>query len=362
MKQLQIVKRNFSPLCFLPSGKLVCYRLGSIYILDNNNRVLKSFKIFKSKKESLAGYSNIIFRLFRLGIRASAALSENELLISVGNSIYEVDLEDGYVSAGFNLGQGIRPLIFSVINKIEGFDDGIYFGGYLVNPAKKPVHIYKRVASDQWEIVYTFEEGMINHVHNIVPDPFRNCLWIFTGDFDESSAIWKVTDNFKRVECVLCNDQKYRGCTAFALKEGLLYATDAPFAKNHINLLDVKKMEIRSLTPIDGSCIYGCQCRGRYVFSSTVEPDGRDSSLFGLLFGHKRGVGITDMYVHLYSGSISDGFFEIYREKKDLWPFLFQFGVFRFPYGKNDTDILYFQPVATSQKDLQLNTIDLSQV
>lgn len=34
--------------------------------------------------------------------------------------------------------------------------------------------------------------------------------------------------------------------------------------------------------------------------------------------------------------------------------FLFQFGVFKFPYGVNNTDILYFQPMATKENDLRL--------
>lgn len=34
--------------------------------------------------------------------------------------------------------------------------------------------------------------------------------------------------------------------------------------------------------------------------------------------------------------------------------FLFQFGVFKFPYGVNNTDTLYFQPMATKENDLRL--------
>lgn len=38
-------------------------------------------------------------------------------------------------------------------------------------------------------------------------------------------------------------------------------------------------------------------------------------------------------------------------------PFLFQFGAFKFPYGVNKTDTLYFQPIATVQNDLKLSRI-----
>lgn len=120
-------------------------------------------------------------------------------------------------------------MIFTNVKSIKGFDDCICFGGYRDNIDKEPVHIYKRTEIDKWDIVHTFKSGEINHVHNIVADPYRDCLWAFTGDFDEASAIWKITNNFKKVERVLCNNQKYRGCVIFPVNEGLLYATDAPF-------------------------------------------------------------------------------------------------------------------------------------
>ena len=69
----------------------------------------------------------------------------------------------------------------------------------------------------------------------------------------------------------------------------------------------------------------------------------------------KRGGGIKDDYVHLYSGSLSEGFNEIYKEKKDILPlYTFQFGVFKFPCGTNESDTLCFQPVATNNNDLNL--------
>lgn len=259
------------------------------------------------------------------------------------------------MSKGWNCGNGIRPLQFSVEKGIEGIDNGIYFGGYLENMNKNPVSIYRRKSNDCWEIEYTFSQGTINHVHNVVADPYSNCLWIFTGDFDEASAIWKITDNFKKVERVLCNDQKYRGCMVNALPEGLLYATDAPFADDYIYLLNTETLEVKELFPIHGSCIYGCKWKDKYVFSSTVEGDGRNTPKLEFLFGRKRGAGIKDDYVHMYMGNLQEGFKEIYKEQKDMMPYYtFQFGVFKFPIGENNSDTLYFQPVATKKHDLDL--------
>lgn len=352
-----VIDAQMSPLCFLPSGRLVCYSLGRVSVLEDGI-VVMSVPVFNGMKERVLGRNRYLFRLLRLGVRASLALNEEDVLMSAGNQIYELNLRSGNLSKGFYCGEGIRPLSFTNVEGLSDVDDGVYFGGYLGNMEKMPVSIYKRINVDDWIRVYTFPEGAINHVHTILCDRYRDCLWIFTGDFDESSAIWKVTDNFMRVERVCYNNQKYRGCVTFALPEGLLYATDAPFADDSIYLMNPSDYSTKAITSIDGSCIYGCQWKDKYVFSTTVEGDGRNTSLMEFIFGRRRGAGIKDDNVHMYCGNLNDGFKEIYKEKKDSLPYYtFQFGVFRFPYGLNNGDTLYFQPVATKYYDLNLMAI-----
>lgn len=356
---INLIDKSISPLCFLPSGRLVCYNHGDVLVLDGE-KVEKTISIFQRKKERILGRCHYLYRLLRMGVRAAWALDEQNVLLSIGNMIHELNLDDGSLSDGYFCGEGVRPLIFTQVEGISSVDDGIYFGGYLGNREKKPVSVYKRIAKDMWKVVYTFPQDAINHVHTIVNDPYRDCLWVFTGDFDEASAIWKVTDNFKTVERVCCNDQKYRGCVVFALPEGLLYATDAPFADDFIYLMNPTDYSVKMIAPIDGSCIYGCQLKDKYVFSTTVEGDGRNTSRMEFYFGRKRGAGIKDEYVHMYCGNLQEGFTEIYKEKKDCMPYYtFQFGVFKFPYGMNNTDTLYFQPVATSKNDLKLVSLDI---
>lgn len=351
---LFLFHKNTIPLCFLPDGKLVCYQGGDVIVFEDKVEV-KRIRVFGSFKERFLSRSKLLSRFLRFGVRTSEAISLSRILLALGNMLYELDLETGKLSNGFFCGEGIRPLIFTTAKGIEGIDDSIYFGGYLGNDEMKPVSIYKRLDTDNWEKVYTFDEGTINHVHNIVSDPYHNCLWAFTGDFGEASAIWRITENFKKVERVVFNNQKYRGCVVYALPEGLLYATDAPFADDFIYLMNPKTYEVKEICPIDGSCIYGCQWKNKYVFSSTVEGDGRNMSRIEWLFTRKRGAGIKDDYVHMYLGNLKDGFREIYKEKKDGMPYYtFQFGVFKFPYGINYSEVLYFQPVATKNNDQDL--------
>ena len=347
---------NTIPLCFLPDGRLACYQRGSIVLFQdgkNTDRVL----VFMSGKERLLGWNKPTTRLYRFGFRAAAAVDNGHIVLSRGNVLHELDLMSGELSNGWYCGEEIRPLVLSDVQGIEGFKDGIYFGGYLKNNEKKPVNIYHRKGVDDWEVAYTFLEGAINHVHSVISDIYRQCVWIFTGDFDDAAAIWKVTDGFKKVERVAYGDQKWRGCVAFAIPEGILYATDTPFSKNHIYLMK-EDGSVEIVGDICGSCIYGCQWKDKYVFSSTVEADGRDESLKKLLFSKKRGSGIEDDYVRMYVGDCAAGFKEAYKEEKDWLPFVFQFGVFKFPAGINNSDTLYFQPVATKKNDLRLMAME----
>ena len=338
----------------MPDGTLVCYQHGDI-VLIRDKKIIKRYIIISNKKERILGRFKLAYRLFRMGVRAAEAINSNKIVLSIGNMLYELNIENGDLSSGYFCGEGARVLSFSRVENIPGLQDGIYYGTYFGRLDKKPVHLYRRIGVDKWEIKYTFPLGSVDHVHTIVPDSYRHCLWVFTGDFGEASAIWKVEDNFNKVERLVCNNQKYRACVAFALKEGLLYATDSPFEDDSIYLLDPDINHLKEIMPIHGSCIYGCRWRDRFIFSSTVEPDNRAASRVQFYFGRKRGAGIKDDYVHMYCGNLKDGFEEIYKEKKDGMPYsTFMFGAFKFPSGYNNGNSLFFQPIATKKNDLNL--------
>jgi hypothetical protein len=353
----KFVKR-ISPVLFLDDGKLLGYKNGSIYYFDCILfRALNKKLLFTNLKEYILYRLPMIRRLFRLGIRTSIQINNEIVLLFLNKKIYELNIITNKVSNGYEPETGVRPLYFSNIdNDIKGFNSQVVFGGYLSNSTKKEVHIYKRVGVDSWDVVFTFDKGEINHIHNIIPDKYNDCVWIFTGDFDKSAAIWKVTDNFKNVERVVSNSQIYRGCIGFPTKEGLIYATDAPFHDNTIRILKQKgnNWVSEKICDIDGSSIYGCKYKDKFVFSTTVEPDGRGSSLLKSMFYQKRGVGIKDNFTHIYIGNYEKNFKDIFKLEKDIWPFIFQFGTIKFPSGENNTDYLVFEPVATKKYDQKL--------
>lgn len=356
--------KKYFPLCFVEQDVLLLYKYGSLYLYDiKESRIKQSRKVIFSKKDTLLAKINPIFRFLRLGARLGVSLSDKVALILVGQTIYEVNVDTLELSSGYNNGRS-RPLKFSVFEGLDGFEDGVYWGDYLAPSDRGEKYIYKRTGRDKWEVVYTFPAGELGHIHNIVPDTYHKCAWIFTGDFDNCTAIWQAKDNFKCVVPIFRGNQLYRGCVSFATEDGLLYATDAPFADNFICRMfqDKGVWKVEKLMPISGSCIYGTQLDGEnYVFQTTVEPDGRkNGNKFVILFGRERGAGIKDDYVHLYVGNIKDGFKDVYQSKKDNWPYIaFQFGTFQFPSGKNEGGLLPFYSMATKDYCLETRILDL---
>src|SRR5690606_24197021 len=138
-------------------------------------------------------------------------------------------------------------------------------------------------------------------IHNLIPDRFRDCVWILAGDFDDSAAIYKATENFNKIEKIVSGHQEYRSCVAFPVEQGLLYATDSQFEQNSIRLLKEdtnKKWISEPLHYINGSCIFGALINNEYYFSTAVEAVNSGNK-FQILLRNRRGPGILKNVVEI---------------------------------------------------------------
>jgi hypothetical protein len=289
-------------------------------------------------------------------------IDDENVLLFVNKRFYEVNILTGVLKDGFVPPEGVRALNVTEVKGVEGFDESLIFGAYVSPFSNRDVSIYSRLNATEWNPVYTFSASEVNHIHNIVPDNVNNCLWILTGDFGEAAAIWMAKDNFKSVQRVMSGSQEVRACVAFPVDGKLVYATDSPFSRNSIRVLEKEdgKWQSRKVTDIAGSCIYGCRCADELVFSTTVEPDGRVSGLRAL-FSRKRGAGIVDQYCHLYIGNLENGFKDVYSVEKDNWPYpLCQFGTLQFPSGCNNTNELLVYHMATKQYDCKTISLEIN--
>jgi hypothetical protein len=295
-------------------------------------------------------------RLLRFDVRYGIRINEQIVLIIRNGVFYEINIKTKEISSGFRLVKGNRVLNIVQVNNLNGFDDSFYFGEYFYNPNRDAVVVYKRIGKDEWEKVFEFPEGKINHIHNLVPDKSNNCIWILTGDYEHSSAIWKAKNNFKTVDSICGGDQIFRSCFAVPYGNGLLYATDTPFQLNTVRRLyfEGEKWKTIKIADINGSVVYSTNFQGKSVFSTIVESNGFGPMLREL-FVFKRGDGIINNEVVTYQ--LNDNYqpVDILSDEKDILPFyFFQFGAACFPTGVNNSDYLPIYNIGTKKYDLSL--------
>lgn len=285
-------------------------------------------------------------RALRLVNFTSMPLDEKRVLFAYRGVAYLVDIIQKEIKPLFNIDKGKRPLFFCHVK--EGCHHtlaGIYYGDYCGNSDKNPINIiYVDPETFEKKIVYTFEKGCVNHVHNVVFDEERDCIWIFTGDFGDAAAIWRTNDSFKTVECVLKGNQDFRADVVTIYEGDIWYATDTPFAPNHLMRLyeNQGKWAVEKVAPLNGPVIYGGRMGDKLVLSTDVESDGIYKNRLDSRTSRKLGKGIKDYYAYLYSFDLKTKELKtLYRCKKDFLPFVvFQFGAIMFPGGECDGHVI----------------------
>lgn len=217
----------------------------------------------------------------------------------------------------FNVVRGSRPMYLC-----EDIDGGVYFGEYFQNMEKQAVHIYgSHDHGKTWEIVYTFPEGNINHVHGIYMDPYTKNMWFATGDRENECIIGYTEDGFKTKKEVFRGGQEYRTCVLFFYKDFIVFGTDSQYQQNELKMFDRNSLEITHLQNVQGPVIRGAQFGNVSIISTDVEPSEVNKD--------------TNAYVWI----TKDGLLweELCHAEKDcLNPTLFQFGVFDLPQYSSD--------------------------
>jgi hypothetical protein len=274
-------------------------------------------------------------RLFRDGFHALAVLSSGSLVAAVPGAIVTLRPREAEFRRTHTITRGTRPLH---ITAVPG--GAVFWGEYFDNAARDPVHIYGSTDSGaSWSIVYSFPKGTIRHVHNIVHDPWENCLWGLTGDYGDECRILRAACDFSRIETVLQGNQQARAVALVPMEDGLYFSSDTPLESNFIYRLD-RRGALSRLAPISSSSIYGCRVGEHVFFSTMVEPSevNRDSN------------------VRVYGGRGGESWEPLFAWKKDRWPIgLFQYGNAFLPDGNNTTAFLALTTVGVETDDMVMS-------
>lgn len=283
-------------------------------------------------RRRLTAATSLTTRLFRDGFHALAVLPSGGLIGAVPGAIVTLRPGETDFHETHTITRGTRPLH---ITAVPG--GAVFWGEYFDNAARDEVHIYASTdAGATWHVAHTFPKGAIRHVHNIVHDPWADCLWILTGDYGDECGVLRASCGLTRIETVLKGNQQARAVALVPARDGLYFSSDTPLEQNFIYRLS-RDGSVAQLAPISSSSIYGCRVRDRVFFSTMVEPSevNRDAS------------------VRIYGGGGSEEWRSLLAWKKDRWPMgLFQYGNAFFPDGNNATPYLAVSTIAVESEDM----------
>ncbi len=309
------------------------YQLLRARVEDPSNLKWEPVAIFRPElKRRLTVSNRITARLFRDGFHALAVLPTGGLIAAVAGAIVSMRPQQTEFCVAHTITRGTRPLHITALP-----NDLVYWGEYFDNSARDEVHIYRSSDGENWEIAYTFPRGAIRHVHNVVYDPWEDCLWVLTGDYGDECRILQVDCKFNRVETVLQGNQQARAVALVPMSDGLYFSSDTPLESNFIYCLD-RTRKLIQLSPISSSSIYGCRVGAHVFFSTMVEPSQVN----------------RDLRVRIYGSQTNPQDLRPLLEwRKDAWPLgLFQYGNAVFPDGNNTTPYLALTAVAVRSEDL----------
>lgn len=282
---------------------------------------------------NLTAASRLSFRLFRDGFHALAVLSAGHLAAVVPGAIITLAPGEDEFRLSHKVSRGTRPLHLAVTP-----GDHIYWGEYFDNRRREKVHIY--ASTDRgatWNVAYTFPEGAVRHVHNIVYDEWENCLWVSTGDNGPECRILRASCDFTSVDVIFSGNQQTRAVALVPTANGLYFSSDTPLEPNHVYRLD-RRGNLVQVADLSSSSIHGCRVGDAIFFSTMVEPSAVN----------------LDRKVCVYGTRDGEQWRRALTWNKDRWPMrLFQYGNAFLPDGRNTTGVLAVTAVAVNPGDLE---------
>ena len=310
------------------------YNLLRARVQDPSNLSWQSVAAFLPDwKRRLSVSTRLTARLFRDGFHALAVLPSGSLVAAVPGAIVTLAPGETHFRQTHAITRGTRPLHITAVAS-----DTVYWGEYFDNAARDEVHIY--ASSDQgqsWHVAYTFSKGAIRHIHNIVHDPWGDCLWILTGDYGDECRILRASCDLTRMDVALQGNQQARAVAAVTTRDAIYFSSDTPLESNYIYRLD-RQGRLSQLAGISSSSTYGCRVGNQVFFSTMVEPSGVN----------------RDRNVRIYGADVGNAepWQPLLVWQKDFWPMgLFQYGNAFLPDGNNTTRYLALSTIAVGGND-----------
>lgn len=327
-----ISKYSSNKILYIDENTRIEYKKGNL-VFFHSGKIKMVLNLYQTHVRKVLACMEITDRALRLEPRYVDKYIEDTYLVSCDGSLLVIDENERDIRYLYRYSKGTKNPLHFCKYKRDGREE-VVFGDYGGHDSNGNVGIY-RLMDFQVTQIASIPGDVIDHIHRIEYDYDEDCYWIFTGDTNVGSAIWKLEYYADVPQVIVSGKQQYRCCVAFIEKNYIIYATDTPLENNYLYKLDKRDLSISKLGSLKGSIIYGMRVNSlsntnQYCIATTVEPDSR---LFKwrYLLTSRLGPGIKDRFSHVYI--IDEGeLTEIWKSKKDLLPMvLFQFGNQRFP-------------------------------
>lgn len=327
---------GFKPISYFSQG-LVITKYTKIYLSSVDVEDIKFLcKVPTSFIYRLISKSRLLSRILRLEIRCGLVIDDETFYFIRKNELWKVDLTTGHITLDFMIPKNRSALYISYgsINNRKY----IVFGEYFNNKNKEEVNVWgKDLSSNLWCKMYTFNKGLIHHIHNTIIENEK--IYIFTGDFNKEVQICYFDPSDNVINNLLSGEQSYRCCWASFFRDYIFYGTDTQIEQNHIRQINLSDLsQQNNICELEGSSIYGTSLNDyQMLFSTTVEPDIPSGNFLLDLFDTRIGPGIKSKNATLCILDMRlNEVIKIFELEKDFWPMtLAGFGTFTFPSGLN---------------------------
>jgi len=274
-------------------------------------------------------------RLLRIGFHHLEVFPDKRMITILDKAIAVLEVGEKEFKTTWRVKRGTRPMGMAITP-----DSKIYWGEYFNNKERSEVYVYgSEDGGYSWDIVYTFPEGSIRHIHNIFYDFYENCLWVLTGDYGKEPKIIKFSTDWKTIDIICEGTQQARAASMIFREDKIYYATDTELEQNYIYSIDRKTGKIERLFPLPGPSIFASEA-GKYMFVSTHSEPGK----------------LFSPYAFLYISEDGEEWFECLKLRKDkLHPLFFQYGSIILPCGKTAYNYLAVTGRAVEGEDNWLN-------
>lgn len=210
----------------------------------------------------------IVSRLLRIHRINVLRISKTKLLIIYMNDVFVYELPSKALVKVHRF-----PLTHYVhTQSIAVHGERIVIGEYgNIGRSKSVGALISLDGGETWNFKSLFEQGLVKNILAIRFDVYDQDYWVFTGDSDSESGIYRFDLEFNLQDTV-GTGLAFRAISSFHLKDKVVWLTNNPFGTSSVQVYDRRSGVTRTGATLPGPVWYSAQL-GTDVYCCTAAED-----------------------------------------------------------------------------------------